>query len=140
MPSNDFSDVLKEKENGFIIKTERDYTVEPKVFPGNNFKSFFLRVYLDINPALEHFEIYTMADVDLVRYQLHRSYKDPVRISNDFTTNFEIKIWAYGYYAIQAAVYPKIGPILTVNGFVRFSVTAEDNVLSGTDLNTTKPL
>jgi hypothetical protein len=114
------------KTNPFIIKTERVSDIEPKQFTLGGKFSFYIRIFLDVNSRYIGNNPLILDDIDLVKYHLHSSYKQNVRISENKLNNFEIKVWSYGYYRMFATIYPKVGDIRVIEGFVEFPVTPEE--------------
>src|ERR1700748_2000445 len=98
-----------QKENGFVVKVERDNTVSAKKFPNSEYLNFFIRIYLDLDQNLSPDNRYAFDDISFVIYELPNSYKESRRMARDFTNKFEVKLWAPGYFKIVAIIYPKYG-------------------------------
>src|SRR6478672_8515134 len=65
-------------------------------------------------------------DIDRVEYTLHRSFKDPIRISNNRGDNFSIFIWSYGMFAISAKLYYLDGMTSNIRYFMTFDLPEDD--------------
>lgn len=107
------------KQNAFVIKVERDRNVEARKFANSKYLNFYIRIYIDVENSSAR-NIYTLDDVSFVKYELHPSYKEPVRVASDRQNNFELKVWTYGFYPIKATVYLKYGGSVNVRGNVEF--------------------
>lgn len=125
------------KTNAFILKVERDSMVAPRKFEKSKFLNFYVRIFIDINPALlSNFQnSYTLDDISFVKYELHPSYLEPIRTSSDNRNNFELKVWTYGFYPIKATIYLKMGSPLLLNGEVKFEVTDEERKINRGELD-----
>ena len=116
---------FSKKENAFIVKSER-IIPEGKKFENSKFLNFYIRIYIDINLNQFSSKSYSLQDVNLVKYYLDPSYKDPIRISEDRNNNFDVKVWTYGFYKIKAIIYLKLGQQIEIEGFVKFPVNDEE--------------
>ena len=72
-------------------------------------------------------------NIDYVVYKLHPSFKNPLRRSDDRRSNFEIKIWTYGWFHISATIIPKQGLPMEIKGKVEFTPTPEEIATNGAD-------
>ena len=98
----------------FSIKSERVKNVKPKR-SGKNIM-FLVRVYIDA------FDKYDLHDVRYVIYELHPSFQKPKVISNNLNSNFDIEIWTWGFFDINAQVVMKEGYVQNVSGYVKYYV------------------
>jgi hypothetical protein len=114
------------KENAFCIKVERDFDVQPKKFHGGKYLNFFVKIFLEVDESASVKSPYLLEDISFVKYKLDKTYKQRVRISENPLNKFEIKVWTYGYYSIQAKVFPKYGASFLIQGFVSFPVSDEE--------------
>lgn len=114
------------KSNAFVIKVERDRNVESKKFADSKYLNFYVRIYIDIDTSYSTKNPYQLDDVSFVKYELHSSYSDPIRTSSDRRNNFELKVWAYGFYPIKSIIYLRMGTSLAITGNVEFSVSDEE--------------
>ncbi len=121
-------DSFETKSNAFIVKVERDRNVEPRNFPGSKYLNYYVRIFIELDrSALSRLQnAYYLDDISLVKYELHRSYIEPVRTSSDQRNNFELKVWTYGFYPIKATIYLKSGNSITIPGEVKFEVSDEE--------------
>jgi transcription initiation factor IIF auxiliary subunit len=101
----------------YQIKSEWDSTVETKQFTGGGNYHFYVRIYIDANPE-------ELDNIQLVKYTLHPTFTDPVRISESRSTNFDIRIWTYGYFDLTALLIKKDGTTEDVPGYVRWEIPA----------------
>lgn len=114
------------KTNAFVIRTDRVRN-EPKEFPNSKYLNFYVRVYIDIDPEIAAKNtVYNYEDINFVKYELHPSYKDRYRVSEDRANKFEIKIWTYGFFDIKASIYMKLAQSLELTGMVKFTVLPEE--------------
>ncbi len=116
-----------QKQNSFVIKVERDMTVTP--LKGEKYLNFMVRIFIDTD-ATSSRNAYTLDDVSLVKYELHPSYRNRIRVSEDRAKNFEAKVWTYGYYPVKATVYLKLGPPIILAGSVNFFLTPEEKEIN----------
>lgn len=116
------------KSNAFVIKVERDWKVPAKKFEKSKYLNFYVRIYIDVDnlSSSSSQKIYQLDDISFVKYELHRSYLEPIRTSSDRRNNFELKVWAYGFYPIKATIYLKWGTSFTITGNVKFKVSDEE--------------
>lgn len=90
----------------------------------NDICYIYVRIFLEAGPA-------TLDNIDYVIYKLHPSFKDPVRRSDERGTNFEIKIWTYGWFYISATIMTKQGLPIQIQGKVEFPPTANEISANG---------
>lgn len=98
----------------FKIKSELVKGVEGKRFREGGRLHRNVRIYLEADPPD------ALKDIDSVQYELHPTFRDRVRVSDDSTNQFEIKIWTYGYFKVRAKLIRKDGSPQYVDGFVRW--------------------
>ncbi|HMI04637.1 MAG TPA: pYEATS domain-containing protein [Pedobacter sp.] len=119
---------FKRKQNNFVIKVERDQFIPPKRFKNGKHLNYYIRIYIAYGEG-EYSNAYQLSDITLVKYELHSSYRERFRTSDSRASGFDIKVWSYGYYPIQATIYLRLGDPLKINGMVQFPVTeAERNM------------
>lgn len=115
------------KQPAFVIRTERIADTPPKRFKDGKLLHFYIRVFIDVEESARgNSAFYQLSDVKLVKYELHPSYYEPNRISEDPANAFEIRIWAYGFFDIKSVVLLQMGQSLDLRGYVRWPVTAEE--------------
>jgi len=126
MPYSQKFEEFSKKENSFLLKVERDASVLPKKFPNHRYLSFFIRIFIDYidNSSMEN--KYLLEDISFVKYELDPSYRDSNRLAENPQNNFEIRVWTYGYYPIQATIFPKYGSSYILKGNVFFPVSAKE--------------
>jgi hypothetical protein len=118
------------KRNAFIINVERVPNVQAKVFTGGKKLNYYLRIYISVDENIHREDAYSLEDVTLVKYKLHPSYKEPIRLSENRLKNFEIFIWTWGFYQMKATIYLKYGNSVEVTGRVSFEITADEKAKS----------
>jgi len=101
----------------YQIQTELVPGVEPKRFNENGRLHFYVRIFLQAGPE-------DLDGIELVKYTLHPTFVNPVRVSASRDTNFDIKIWSYGYFDISALLVMRDGSTREVGGYVRWPVPA----------------
>lgn len=126
---------FSKKESAFVLRVERLMNIEPKHFGDGKYLNFYIRIFIDIEKSTYSSNIYQLQDVSFVQYELHPSYRQPIRISEDFEHNFELKVWTYGFYPIKATVYLKLGPPITLLGNVEFPVTDKEKEQNKGEVN-----
>jgi hypothetical protein len=99
----------------YQIKSDRVPGLKPKAFKTGGKNFFYVRIYLDGTPR-------ELDAVELVKYTLDPTFFEPVRVSTSRSTNFEINIWTYGFFATSAYVIMRDGTSTTVPGKVEFLV------------------
>ena len=121
-------DEFETKSNAFIIKVERERNIEPKKFESSKYLNFYVRMYIDIDTSfLRSSQIpYQLDDISFVKYELHKSYREPIRTSSDMRNNFELRVWTYGFYPVKATIYLKMGSSFSISGNVKFEVTEDE--------------
>lgn len=102
----------------YKIESEWDKSVEPKQFTEGGKYHYYVRIYLEASAE-------ELDNVQLVKYTLHESFVDPIRVSENRSANFEIKIWTYGYFDINALLFKSDGTTEGVPGYVRWEIPAE---------------
>lgn len=58
--------------------------------------------------------------IDSVQYELHPSFRQRIRVSENRAENFEIRIWTYGYFKIRAKLLMRDDSIKSAEGIVRW--------------------
>lgn len=102
-------------QNEFLIKSELDAGVPPKQFVDGGKHHYYVRISLDAPAA-------ALDEIDLVKYELHSSFKDRYRVSVDRAKNFEIKLWTYGYFDVKANIILRTGATNAITGYVNWKV------------------
>ena len=125
---------LSKKKPAFEIKLERIKTKEEN----NRFYDkhqdlffFYVRIYIDIRESSP--EYYSLEDVELVKYKLHETFPDRIRISDERKNGFELKIWTYGFFEVETSIFLKHGKSTTIHGKVKFDVTLEEIQKNGAE-------
>ena len=98
----------------FNIQTELVRGVEGKQFHEGGRVHRNLRIYLEAEDS------HALDDVAYVKYELHPTFSERIRVSNNRKTQFDIKIWAYGHFRIRAKLLMKDGSLQLADGFVRW--------------------
>lgn len=98
------------------IESEIDRKAKPRIFRDGG------RPHYKVKISLVSSDGDGLAEIQSVRYNLHKSFKEPTRTSYDKKTDFAIDIWTYGYFAITADVQFKDGNRQTISGEVKFNV------------------
>ncbi|HVF30647.1 MAG TPA: pYEATS domain-containing protein [Pyrinomonadaceae bacterium] len=102
-------------QNEYRIASELIRTVVPKRFKEKGRLHFYVRIYLEASAdALDR--------IELVKYTLHPTFVDRVRVSTARQGNFEIRIWTYGYFEITASIVIRDGFKTDVRGYVEWEV------------------
>ena len=99
----------------YTIKTELIDDVPPKRFTERGRFHYYIRVFIEAPHA-------TLDSVDFVKYTLHPTFKDRYRVSFNRSKNFEIKLWSYGYFDVQASIVMKNGATAEASGYVEWRV------------------
>jgi hypothetical protein len=109
------------------IRSQRDKTVQPK--KANELFYIYVRIFIeDDNPTAGPA---ALSNIQCVIYKLHSSFKDRMRRSESRASNFEIKIWTYGWFKMSATVIPVSGPPFEIYGQVDFPPTPEEKQSNG---------
>lgn len=98
-------------------------SIESSIVPGSKPQRFReggrlhrnVRIYLHSDDESELDKIVS------VQYVLHPTFKNRYRNSDNRTRNFEIRIWTYGYFKIEAQLTLRDGSTETIYGFVRWA-------------------
>ena len=110
---------LLNKRNGFTVAAER-------VGPGKHtipesdeeYMFFHIRIYLQSSASGS--DLLTYSDIDKVTYELHPTFKQRLRVSRDNEKQFEVRVWSYGFFKVNARVFTKWGQV--------FELTTLDNM------------
>jgi transcription initiation factor IIF auxiliary subunit len=100
----------------YLINSKEVSGVEPRVFREGG--KWHHRVRINI--------ITTDTDNDpldgirSVQYELHPSFRQRIWVATDIINKFEIKIWTYGYFRIQATLLMIDGASQIISGFVKW--------------------
>jgi transcription initiation factor IIF auxiliary subunit len=100
----------------FYLNIERVDGVPKKVFKANGKNNFYVRLFIESDDpsSLDH--------IDLVIYELHPTFRKPKRMSKDRNNGFEIKIWTWGFFPVNAKLFMKNGDVRPVSGYVKYDV------------------
>ncbi|UCC53633.1 MAG: hypothetical protein JSV68_06590 [Anaerolineaceae bacterium] len=98
----------------YQIKSTKVSGVEPRIFRRGGKSHYKVRIYLE--PTDED----SLSSIKSVQYKLHSSFREPFRVSDDFRNKFEIKIWTWGYFEIEATLIMTNGTTELVEGYVRW--------------------
>lgn len=72
-----------------------------------------VRIYLEARDS-------GLDNIDHVEYELHPTFRQRIRSSNNRRGKFEITIWTWGYFSIQARLFMKDGSVKLVDGYVEW--------------------
>jgi transcription initiation factor IIF auxiliary subunit len=103
----------------FEIRSELVPGVERRRFIPNGQYHYYVRVYLV--PGKENGDL---AAVESVQYKLHPTFRQRLQVSEERMLGFEIKIWTYGFFDIEALVIflDKSRPPQTITGIVEWTL------------------
>lgn len=98
----------------YRIKSQEVSGVEPKVFRKGGRRHHKVRIHLEAtgDDSLDR--------IRSVQYELHPTFRERMRVANDVINQFEIMIWTYGYFRIQATLLMKDGTTQVIHGFVKW--------------------
>ncbi|MEN8178111.1 MAG: pYEATS domain-containing protein [Pseudomonadota bacterium] len=100
----------------YYIRSVEEVSVTPKRFRPNGRLHHYVRIYIE--PDIHDKE--SFENIELVQYELHPTFKERIQMSSNKTSNFDIKIWTYGYFKIQAKIQFRDGKVEMVDGFVNW--------------------
>ncbi len=97
-------------------------SIKTNLVPGSIAKKFRTkgRVHHNIRIYLATDNQSELDDIDAVKYELHPSFKERIRLAENRSNNFEVRIWSYGYFRVNAKIFLKSGNITSVEGFVKW--------------------
>lgn len=98
----------------YKIKSNEVGGVEPKRFRKGGKLHHYVRIYLEATDGD------FLNSIKLVQYELHPTFREPIRVAHDSRTQFEIKIWTYGYFGIDATIVMENGSTQNIQGFVKW--------------------
>lgn len=104
-------------DNQYEIASDLVPEIPPKQFNEGGKHHYYVRIYLNGSAA-------ALDQVLFVRYTLHPTFRNRYRIGKNRSTNFDVKIWTYGYFDIQANIIMKNGSTQDLRGYVRWPVPA----------------
>ena len=87
---------------------------EPKTFREGGRPHQNVRIYLEADESTD------LEQIEMVRYELYPTFRERLRVSNDPTKQFEIRIWTYGYFQILAGLYMQDGARQEIKGMVKW--------------------
>lgn len=96
------------------IESRRIVGVQPKQFREDGTRHHNVRIYLTADDDKN------LDEIESVQYTLHPTFRQRIRVSDDRAKQFEIRIWTYGYFNIQAKLLKKDGSVDTVDGYVKW--------------------
>lgn len=99
----------------YEIKVDLVETVQPKQFSKNGKYHYYVRIYISAADS-------ALDQIELVKYTLHPTFKDRVRVSASRQSNFDIRIWTYGYFGITATLFLKDGSNTDISGYVEWEI------------------
>jgi len=103
-------------QSNYTIKTELINNVPPKRFVSGGKYHYYIRIYIDAEPE-------TFLDsIELVKYTLHPTFRNRQRVSENRTSNFDIKIWSYGYFDTKALLLFRDGNTQEISGYVSWQI------------------
>ncbi len=97
-------------------------SIKSKIIPGSKPQRFREggRLHRNVRIYLHSDDESDLDRIKSVEYELHPTFRDRYRHSDNRTKNFEIRIWTYGYFNTEAKLTMKDGSKETVTGFVRW--------------------
>jgi hypothetical protein len=102
-------------EMQYSVKSDLMSGVEPKKFTTDGQFHYYIRIFIEAAPA-------ALDQIEFVKYTLHPTFRDRNRVSTNRATNFDIKIWTYGYFDVQALIVTKDGQSIPISGFVQWTI------------------
>ena len=96
------------------IKSDKVLDKKPKKFRKDGKYFHFVRIYLDSHNSQD------LDIIEFVEYELHPTFRNRYRVSEDRSKNFETKLWTYGYFDISAKLILIDGTEETITGKVRW--------------------
>ena len=90
-----------------------------KVFREGGKEHYNVRIQLDAEPE-------ELTKIKSVEYQLHDSFRNPTRISNDRDSQFSIEIWTWGMFEIAVTIHLDGGRRETLTHHMKFSLPSDD--------------
>lgn len=95
------------------IKSERISGVPGRRFREGGRLHRNVRIYLEAGDNV-------LDKIRHVEYELHPTFRQRIRRSEDRRGNFEITIWTWGYFSIQARLFMKDNSVQLVDGYVEW--------------------
>jgi len=99
----------------FTVVSERVANVPAKVFRENGRRNYYVRLFLRSREPSD------LDNVKFVLYELHPTFMDPKRISEDRRSDFELRIWTWGFFNVNCKVFLKDGSTRALNHFIQYS-------------------
>jgi transcription initiation factor IIF auxiliary subunit len=96
----------------YEIKGTKVSGVEPRQFRPGGKLHYKVRIYL------EPTDNDSLSDIRSVQYKLHPTFREQFRVSDDSRNNFEIQIWTWGYFMIEATIIMTNGSTELVENYV----------------------
>lgn len=93
--------------------------IKYQVFNPGGREHYNLRIWLD-GPAAE------LQRVASVQYELHPTFKEPVRTSSSAAENFAISIWTWGMFPVKATLYFADGTKEERQFYLSYDLPADD--------------
>ena len=98
----------------YEVRSELVQGSTPKPFRDGGRLHYFVRIFLSADGGD------SLNEVKLVRYQLHKSFKDRYPTINDRKTEFEVRVWTYGFFHIFGDITLWDGSRRTAEGTVQW--------------------
>jgi transcription initiation factor IIF auxiliary subunit len=98
----------------YLINSKGVTGVDPKVFRKGG--RYHHRVKINIIATDDD----SLERIKSVQYELHPSFRQRILTATDVMNKFEIKIWTYGYFRIQATLWMTDETSQIISGFVKW--------------------
>lgn len=100
----------------YEIRTERVRGVAPKQFNAGGTSHYYIRIWVqaDVSDDLDK--------IRFVKYHLHPTFKKPTRLSSERISDFDIKIWTYGFFEVKVDLFFKDGSQGRISKRLEFEV------------------
>ena len=99
----------------YQIRTELVENVQPKRFNEGGRYHYYIRIFIEASQS-------ALDAVEFVKYKLHPTFRECFRVSFDRARSFELKLWTYGYFDIQASLVMREGHTIEISGYVEWRV------------------
>ena len=137
MRNNTISSVAPEvlrKRNPFTVKAERLRDVKSEQPEEGSLIYFPIRLFLHPTETIGG-DLLTLDDIDFVSYRLDPSFPQPVRVARSRTNAFELTIWTYGFFRVDATIYTTWNQAFVIKGVsLEWTVTDEEKKVNGSEL------
>lgn len=98
----------------FKIRSNEISGVEPKRFRAGGKLHHRVRIYLEAT------DDDSLEEIRSVQYELHPTFRERIRFSDDAVNQFELRIWTYGYFPMRATLLKNNGTTEDIKGFVEW--------------------